>query len=60
MRTIAEINRDIRDTKREMKAQGVRVVSCFNGGLSLDERRFNARLFALKTEKKTAEAIAAR
>jgi hypothetical protein len=43
------LKRDIRDTKREIKERGLRIVSCFNGGLSGDEYRLNARLYELKT-----------
>lgn len=41
---------EIRDLKREMKSRGVRVVSCFNGGLTPDESRYNSELFKLKTQ----------
>ena len=57
MRTLPEIEQEIRETKREMKRLGVRRVSCFNGGLTADENRWNCRLFNLNTEKKTVEAI---
>lgn len=56
MRTIQEIRIDIRAIKREMRAKGVRRISCFNGGLSADERAFNSQLFNLETELKTVAA----
>lgn len=56
MRTLAEIESDIRELKREMRARKIRRVSCFNGGLSTDERECNTRMFKLETERKTAEA----
>lgn len=40
----------LRQTKREMKERGVRKISCFNGGLTPDESRFNQELFRLNTE----------
>jgi len=33
-----------------MKRKGVRRVSCFNGGLSGDERYYNQEIFRLNTE----------
>ena len=41
---------EIRELKREMKEQGVRVTSCMNGGLTGMEYSYNATLFRLKTE----------
>jgi hypothetical protein len=40
----------IRSHKRQMKADGIRVTSCFNGGLDRVTQSANARLFALKTD----------
>lgn len=54
MRALAEIESDIRELKREMRARKIRRVSCFNGGLSHDERECNTRLFKLETERKTS------
>ena len=56
MRTLVEIESDIRELKREMRARKIRRVSCFNGGLSPDERECNTRMFKLETERKTAES----
>ncbi len=50
MKTAQEIKAEIRSVKREMREQGVRVISCFNAGLTGDERSFNTTLFRLKTE----------
>ncbi len=33
-----------------MRTLGVRTVSCFNGGLTNDESRYNSELFRLKTQ----------
>ena len=49
-----EIKAAIREHKREMKACGVRVTSCFNGGLDRLTYAMNARLFQLKTELERA------
>lgn len=48
--TVKELKRAIRDCKAEMKAAGIRRISCFNGGLSSDEYRYNSRIFALNCE----------
>ena len=55
IRTVKEIAREIRELRKEMRENGIRVTSCFNGGLSGAEYAANARLFALTTEKKDAE-----
>jgi hypothetical protein len=52
-----EIKRQIRETRREMKAIGVRVISCFNGGLDPVTYRYNARLFQLKVDLERAQAL---
>ena len=44
-----EIKSEIKRLKAEMKARNVRVVSCFNGGLTSDERYYNTYLFDLKS-----------
>ena len=46
--TSNEIRRQIRETRREMKDRGIKVVSCFNGGLDDGTYRANAQLFRLK------------
>jgi len=45
-----EIRKEIRETKTEMRERGIKRTSCFNGGLSHDERSYNTILFALETE----------
>ena len=49
-----QLRQAIRETKREMKANGIRRTSCFNGGLTPDEYRYNARLFELEVRLKDA------
>ena len=53
--TRKEIKAAIRDTKREMKESGIRVISCFNGGLNPVTYRYNARLFQLKCDLEKAQ-----
>lgn len=53
--TVKEIKQQIRETKAEMKECGIRVTSCFNGGLDRDTYRANAQLFRLKVELETAQ-----
>jgi hypothetical protein len=48
-RDIAAARMHVRELKREMKQRGVRIISCFNGGLTDHERSYNQQLFALKT-----------
>lgn len=48
--TAKEIRRQIRETRREMKENGIRVTSFMNGGLTAAESRYNQLLFRLKTE----------
>ncbi len=48
--TAKEIKQAIATLKREMRADGVRVVSCFNAGLTRAELSYNTQLFRLKTE----------
>lgn len=56
--TVAEIKAEIRETRKDMKAQCIRKTSCFNGGLTSEEYRFNARLFELNTKLAAAEKLA--
>ena len=53
MRTVKEIKSDIRETRAEMKAKGIKRVSCFNGGLHGETYSLNATMFRLETELKT-------
>jgi hypothetical protein len=57
--TVEQINikREIAEVKAEMKRRNIRRISCFNGGLSDDERRFNTQLFNLTTAWKKAEKL---
>lgn len=47
--TAAEIRAAIRAVKAEMKQNGIRKMSCFNGGHSPMSYRLNSRLFELNT-----------
>lgn len=57
--TTQEIRAEIREIKAAMKAAGIRRVSCFNGGLSGDAYRYNARLYALECALAKAKQSAA-
>jgi phage regulator Rha-like protein len=48
-----EIRREIRAIRAEMKAKGIRRLSCFNAGHSADSYRLNARMFELEYRLKT-------
>ena len=52
-----EIKAEIRAIKKEMAGASVRVISCFNGGLTTEEGRYNSRLFQLKTELLKAKEL---
>ncbi len=47
---IQDLKSERKAIKSEMKERGIKRTSCFNGGLSGDEYRFNARLFAIETQ----------
>ena len=49
---LKQIQADIRATRAEMKAKGIRRSSCFNGGHSPESYRLNSRMFELETRKK--------
>lgn len=53
--TRKEITAAIRETKREMRAAGIKRRSCFNGGHDPESYRLNARLFELETKLQRAE-----
>jgi hypothetical protein len=55
MRTIQEIQADIRATRKEMRAAGIRRISFMNGGHSPESYRLNALMFKLETELKRAK-----
>lgn len=44
-----ETKQQIRLLKKEMKLNNIRVISCFNAGLSPSEQAYNTKLFELKT-----------
>lgn len=44
---LASLKKELRILKSEMKAEGVRRVSCFNGGLNPRERFYNSEIFRL-------------
>jgi hypothetical protein len=46
--TSKDIRKLIREHKAEMKECGIRVVSCFNGGLDGPTYQANSKLFRLK------------
>ena len=48
--TRQKIKKEIADLKKEMKIDGVKTISCFNGGLDRLTHQYNLRLFALKTK----------
>ena len=50
-----EIRKQIRETRKEMRAKGIKRISCFNGGLSGEVYSLNARMFQLETQLKDAE-----
>ena len=47
----------IKETRKEMKAKGVKRTSCFNAGLSAEVYSLNARMFQLETQLEAAEKI---
>lgn len=53
--TSKEIRDEIRATRQEMKAKGIRRISCMNGGLSGEVYSLNARMFRLETELSDAK-----
>lgn len=44
------IKQQIAAIKKEMKANGIRTTSCFNGGLTKEEYYYNSQLFKLKAQ----------
>lgn len=52
-----EIKAAIKQVKADMRAKGIRRISCFNGGLNSDERYYNQWLFNLKTELSKSQQI---
>lgn len=58
MRSVREIQREIREHKADMKARGLRITSFMNRQDSLEAARANERLFALKVELADAKKAA--
>ena len=46
--TSKEIRKQLRATRQEMRERGIKVISCFNGGLDDGTYRANAQLYRLK------------
>jgi len=51
-RALTELRRMIRETRQEMKAKGIKRISCFNGGLLGEVYSLNARMFQLESQLK--------
>lgn len=49
--TLEDLNAALRAVRAEMRAKGIRRLSCFNGGHSPDSYRLNAEMFRLETLK---------
>jgi hypothetical protein len=47
----------IRDTRAEMKAKGIRRISFMNGGHTPESYRLNAEMFRLETLLKEAKSV---
>jgi hypothetical protein len=47
--TSEETKKQIADLRKQMRAENVRVISCFNAGLTPQEYLYNSQLFTLKT-----------
>lgn len=54
--TSKEIRAQIRETRKEMRAKGIKRISCFNGGLHGEVYSLNARMFDLETKLQQAKA----
>jgi hypothetical protein len=48
--TSQAIKKQIRETRKEMKAKGIKRISCMNGGLLGEVYSLNALMFRLETE----------
>ena len=55
MKTVKTIKAEIIETRRYMKANGIQIISCMNGGLDRETWQHNAKLFRLKVELMDAE-----
>ena len=52
--TSKEIKAEIRATKKEMRERGIKIVSCFNGGLDDGTYRANSQMYRLKIALESA------
>jgi hypothetical protein len=50
---IQQLKTQIRELRKEMRAKGIKRISCFNGGLHGEVYTYNARMFALETQLRT-------
>jgi hypothetical protein len=48
--TSKDIRKELRATRQEMRERGIKVTSCFNGGLDDGTYRANVQLFRLKVQ----------
>lgn len=55
MRDPQTIKADIRALRAEMRTNGIKKTSSFNGGMDMDTYRANARRLALETELQITE-----
>lgn len=53
---IPELKKQIRETKKYMKENNIRIIACFNGGLTSMESYWNSKLFDLKSTLLAYEA----
>lgn len=44
------LKRQLRELRAEMRQNGIKKTSCFNGGMDRETQRYNERRFALETE----------
>ena len=54
MKTAAELRKELRLLRRDMRTANIRKTSPFNGGMDRDTQRWNERRFALETQLETA------
>ena len=47
--SVKDIKRQLREHRAEMRRCGIKITSCFNGGMDRDTQRANERRFALET-----------
>jgi hypothetical protein len=49
MKHTSEIKKQLRELRRDMRANGIKKTSPFNGGMDRETQRWNERRFALET-----------